>query len=158
KENFNFEDNKKILINNNGIFINDFNIIEELTLGGELGYGFGLVKLESILNNKVFPIEEKKLNEDDILIEIKENQLIISHLQYDKGLQFRGEIELITGRGYFDIEKNTESESENEYKKYPGKKLSSLGYYFAPGSIVYLSSNNEIALNWNGTMIFANNK
>jgi len=158
KENFNFEDNKKILINNNGIFINDFNIIEELTLGGELGYGFGLVKLESILNNKVFPIEEKKLNEDDILIEIKKNQPIISHLQYDKGLQFRGEIELITGRGYFDIEKNTESESENEYKKYPGKKLSSLGYYFAPGSIVYLSSNNEIALNWNGTMIFANNK
>ena len=151
-------DNKDVEIKDNGIFINDFNIIEELTLGGELGYGFGLVKLESILNNKVFPIEEKKLNEDDILIEIKKNQPIISHLQYDKGLQFRGEIELITGRGYFDIEKNTESESENEYKKYPGKKLSSLGYYFAPGSIVYLSSNNEIALNWNGTMIFANNK
>jgi len=152
KDNFNFEDNKKILINNDGIFINKFNIIEELTLGGELGYGFGLVKLESTLNNKVFPIEEKNLNGDDFLIEIKKDQPIISHLQYDKSLQFRGDIEPITGRGYFDIEKNTESESENEYKKNPGKSLSKINYFFSPGSIIKLENNNTLSLNWNGIL------
>ncbi len=142
----------EVQIKNDGIFVNNFNLIEELTLGGELGYGFGLVKLESTLNNKVFPIEEKNLNGDDILIEIKKDQPIISHLQYDKSLQFRGDIEPITGRGYFDIEKNTESESENEYKKNPGKSLSKINYFFSPGSIIKLENNNTLSLNWNGIL------
>jgi len=145
-------DNKDVKIEDNRIFINDFNIIEELTLGGELGYGFGLAKLESTLNNKVFPIEEKNLNGDDFLIEIEENQPIISHLQYDKSLQFKGDIEPITGRGYFDIEKNTESESENKYKKNPGKSLSKINYFFSPGSIIKLENNNTLFLNWNGIL------
>jgi hypothetical protein len=148
-------DNKDVKIGNNGIFINDFNIIEELTLGGELGYGFGLVKLESIIpNGKLFPIKEVSLEEENILIEIEENQPIISHLQYDKSLQFKGDIEPITGRGYFDIEKNTESESEseNEYKKNPGKSLSKINYFFSPGSIIKLENNNTLSLNWNGIL------
>lgn len=146
-------DNKDVEIKDNRIFINDFNIIEELTIGGELGYGFGLVKLESIIpNGKLFPIKEVSLEDENILIEIEENQPIISHLQYDKDLHFQGDIEILAGRGYFDVEKNINQETQNpEYKKNPGKSLTSKGYYFTPGTLL-LNNIEPLLMDWDGVL------
>lgn len=144
-------DNKNVEVKDNGIFINNFNIIEELTLGGELGYGFGLVKLESIIpNGNLFPIKEVSLERNNILIEIKDNKPIISHLQYDKDLQFKGDIEAITGRGYFDIEKDSLLQPES-YKVKPGSVLGEIRYYFSPGTIIK-NLNETIIVDWKGIL------
>lgn len=148
-------DKKDVEIKDNGIFINEFNIIEELTLGGELGYGFGLVKLESLIpNGKLFPIKEVSLKDENILIEIEENQPLISHLQYDKSLHFQGDIEPITGRGYFDIEKDSLLQSES-HKVKPGSVLGEINYFFSPGTIIKNLNNGKnetIIVDWNGIL------
>lgn len=133
---------------NNGIFINSFNLIDELTLGGEQGYGFGRVKLESILSENRFPIKDTAEN-NDIKINVKADSPILSHLEYDKNISFQGEVEILVGRGYFDIEKSNAKASG--YKKDPGKVLITKGYYFSPGTLVK-TENKEFLLDWDGIM------
>lgn len=149
KENSNL-DTHKIEIKDNGIFVNEFNLLEELTLGGEQGYGFGLVRLESV-NVKKFSIEVDQ-NGKEINIILKNDTPILSHLKYVNSLSFKGELELLSGRGYFDIEE-VNNKSDGNYKENAGKTLSKIDYYLAPGSIVHLKDNNKkIILNWNGVM------
>jgi len=143
-------DNHKIQIENNGILVNDLNLIEELTLGGEQGYGFGLVKLESIINEKLFTIKDNP-NEKEINIIIEEDKPILSHLKYDRNIPFKGDLELLTGRGYFDIEKDN-LKKEVKYKVDAGKVLSNIDYYLVPGSLVKLESDRQFILCWNGIM------
>jgi hypothetical protein len=151
--------NQQIIISDKGIFINDFNIIEQLTLGGEQNYGFGLVKLESIfIKDKIFPIKEKNLEGDEILINLEKDQPIISHLLYNKDLQFKGDIEPITGRGYYDADENNNSSISNDYKAEPGSVLSKIKYYFSPGTIIENAENNLIKVNWNGTFLYITSK
>lgn len=140
--------NYEIQIKNNGILVNNLNLIEELTLGGEQGYGFGLVKLESILNEKLFPIKDNP-NEKEINIIVEEDKPILSHLKYVKNIPLKGEVELLTGRGYFDIEGNSQK-TGNGYKENPGSILNSPNYYFSPGTFVNLENNRELLLDWNG--------
>lgn len=56
----------KIDVNENGIFVKEFNLIDELTLGGELIYGFGSVKLEYITKKKM-PINDQPENEKIVI-------------------------------------------------------------------------------------------
>ncbi len=149
KENSKIED-YEVQIKNNGIFVNNFNLIEELTLGGEQGYGFGSVKLESISDNKAFLIRDIPDGEE-INIITKEDEPILSHLKYDERVPFRGEIELLTGRGYLDID--GENREKSEYKKSAGGKLARLGYYFSPGTFVNLENDKRPLLGWNGVLI-----
>lgn len=152
KEDFKLN-NFEIKIEKNGIFINEFNLLEKLTLGGEQNYGFGLVKLESILQHKKFPIEDRIDNEsNEIKIILDDSRPIISHLKYDKSIVFKGEIELLTGRGYFDIEQDN-LETIGEYKTKPGRIFSKIDYYITPGSIVMLKNNINFILDWNGILI-----
>lgn len=144
--------NHKIEIKDNGIFVNEFNLLEELTLGGEQGYGFGLVKLESINKMKKFPLEDNSEG-GNIEITVETNKPVISHLKYDKNaFSFEGEIELITGRSYFDIEEES-NKSDGEYKENPGQILSKPEYCLAPGSKVSLKDKDKkFILNWAGIM------
>ncbi len=146
-----FKLNNYEIIAENGIFINEFNLLEELTLGGEQGYGFGTINLESILKNKRFPIDD--IIDNEIKITANNEKPIISHLKYDRSITFRGDIELLGGRGYFDIEEeNSLNDNSTKYKENAGKILSNIDYYIVPGSLVKLESNKNFVLNWNGTM------
>ena len=132
---------KKVIINNKGIFIENFNIIRELILGGESKYGFGHVLLDSINRVKFSNLAPFKWKNPE-KIEIKSNEPIVAHLKYSKNINFKGDIELLAGRGYFNPQ-NYEKES-NE----PGKVVSELKYYLSPGSLL----NNKVVgiLNWAG--------
>lgn len=131
--------------NNLGIFVNNFNLIEVLTLGGEQGYGFGLVKLESIWNENRFPIKDTTEG-NEIRINVEANAPIPSHLEYDKSISFEGDIEILIGRGYFDIEKSDSKASE--YKKDAGSVITNKGYYFSPGTMI--EGDYEFLLDWDG--------
>lgn len=143
---FNIElNNNRIILSNNQ---NKYDLIDELTLGGEQGYGFGLVKLESISKNGKFPINSEENSNGEI--KITNTEPILSHLKYDKNINFKGEIEPLSGRGYFDIEKENQQEGLS-YKKNPGKVLASLNYYFSPGTYIF-NSEKELLLEWNGVL------
>lgn len=152
KRDFNL-DNHEIEINDSGIFLDGLNVLEELTLGGELGYGFGLVRLESI-NRKEFPLKIEDEREEITQI-LQNDKPILSHLKYDKNSidYFEGEIELVLGRGYFDVEGFNNKKSDR-YKENSGEVLSKAEYCLAPGSKVGLKdTNKKIILNWAGIMI-----
>ena len=154
------------------IFIDDFNIISELILGGESKYGFGHVLLDSI-DEVNFPLEyivESKNHDEDCKGEVKikceGNKPLIAHLRYDGKIMFKGEIELLTGRGYYDPNKlkdpknekqkfcmdNSSSGGKNnsEENANPGKVISRPIYYFSPGTV--LQENINCKLSWDGTL------
>lgn len=137
----------EIKFDNNGIFVNDFNLIEELVLGGEQGYGFGKVHLEKVLNEKRFPIgKSNNTQSNEIEIKIESVSPILSHLKYEQNISFQGDIELLIGRGYFDIEKSDSKASE--YKKDAGNVITNKGYYFSPGTMI--ERDDEFLLDWDG--------
>lgn len=125
----------------NGIFIDDFNIIEKLILGGESKYGFGDVLFDSTDKLK-FPIEVEENYE--IKVKINKDVPLPAHLGYHKGIKFKGDIELLTGRGYFDPENAAKSSNK------PGEIVSKPEYYFAPGTII--EEEITVEINWDGTL------
>lgn len=146
---------KKITLNDDkSIFINDddFNIIiEELILGGESKYGFGHVVLDPV--NKVrLPIKEVENNNkekddmEEVIIEIEAEEALPAHLKYDKNLKFKGNIEPLTGRGYF-YPKKIDNASEK-----PGEIISKPEYYLSPGTIILEDNNKQFKINWDGTL------
>ncbi len=151
---------KNIEIKDNGIFIGNFNLIEELTLGGEQNYGFGLVEFDSFINENKFYKECKKSDEgEDISINIEKASAILSHLEYIYDVSFKGDIEILTGRGYYDVKKIIEgaesvnesvNKTQNNYYKFPGKVISDPLYYFSPGT--KFGEEMKAILNWDGTM------
>jgi hypothetical protein len=122
-----------------GIFIENFNVIEELILGGESKYGFGHVVLESINENSVFEWNDPEN------VEIGSKPLP-AHLKYDENLKFKGDIELLTGRGYYDP---NSPEKENDSSK-PGAVISIPEYYFVPGTV--LAEPKKFKVRWDGTL------
>jgi len=145
---------KNIEIKDNGIFIGNFNLIEELTLGGEQNYGFGLVEFNSFINENKF-YKEYESSGEDILINIEKASAILSHLEYIHNVSFGGDIEILVGRGYYDIKKISEgaetiSKTRDNYYKFPGKVISEPLYYFSPGT--KFGEEIKAILNWDGTM------
>lgn len=124
---------------NPGIFIGNFNIIEELILGGESKYGFGHVLLESI-NKCNFQLKSEE-SEENVKIEIEKS--LPAHLKYDENIKFKGDVELLSGRGYFDPKKESNSSIKPSYV------VSQPEYYFSPGTVID-SFVGEI--NWDGTI------
>ncbi len=115
---------RDIKITDNGIFIDNFNIIQELILGGESKYGFGHVKFFSC-----YAYSECKDHEK---VEMNFDKPLIAHLIYNENIKFEGDIELLSGREY--------------------PKLSQAKYYISPGSKIIKNgkdSNGEIK--WDGT-------
>lgn len=140
RKNAKIED-KKVIINDKGIFIENFNIIRELILGGESKYGFGHVLFDPITrveSSNLAPFKWKNPEK----IEIKSNEHIVTHLKYSKNINFKGDIELLAGRGYFDPQNPVRASDK------PGEVVSRLKYYISPGTVL----NNDVVggLNWNG--------
>jgi len=158
KENAKIE-NKEIVWDNQGIFLDrnkDFNIIDSLTLGGESKYGFGHVLFDSILNVK-FPIEVVE-NRNELYVKIKKERPLLGHLQYDKGIRFVGDIELLSGRGYLDPKTIKSDEYNKSLSHKSGAVISKPEYYFSPGTKI-LTDDQKYILIWDGTIkLNSNNK
>jgi len=138
-----------IMVNNSSIFIENFNIIEELILGGESKYGFGHVILDSVNQidfSHLAPFKWK--NPENV--EINDEEFLVAHLKYSKNLRFNGDIELLTGRGYFDP-KRLENDNNTKTSDKPGEIISKAEYYFSPGTI--LKEDMICIMNWDGTLI-----
>jgi len=147
------EETHKFKIKPNGIFIDDFNIISELILGGESKYGFGHVLLDSI-NEVNFPLEyivESKNSDEnsksEIKIKCRKDESLLAHLRYSRKVKFKGDVELLTGRGYYDPLKLKNEEKDKNHTR-PGEVISSPIYYFSPGTV--LQEEGECVLNWDG--------
>ena len=156
KENDTIKD-KKLEITNDGIYINNFNIIKELILGGESKYGFGHVEFYSFDDKVNFPeiITDIKENANELSGKIQENKPILSHLEYSKEIPFKGEIELLSGRAYYDIQKESNNNEAKDSK--PGSSFLETKYYFSPGTII-LKNNMDVSLQWDGKLKLIHNK
>lgn len=149
-----------------GIFINDNNIIEELTLGGEQNYGFGRVKLCKLfgvksdskekdnpeVTEKILPINTY-CNGDEVIIIVEKDKPILSHVEInnnvlDKIGYFKGNIELIRGMEY-------ETSSKKERFHGPGAKVIVPKYYFAPGT--FFGSGLNFKLDYDGKLKILDN-
>lgn len=141
-------DGKDIVYNNKGIFIGNFNIIEELILGGESKYGFGHVLLDTVnkvrLLEKVGQIQEGS-SDGELRVTIKEGSSLTVHLKYRQELKFKGDIELLSGRGHF--YPHAEETSER-----PGKVISKPEYYFSPGTVFVRGGDITAVIRWDGTL------
>ncbi len=143
KENTNIN-GKEVKIDG-GIIIDGFNVIYELIIGGESKYGFGHVLLESVnkINPEIPPFIWTTPEE------VEQDEFIVSHLKYDKNIKFEGDLELLSGRGYYDPK--VIDDSEFKISNAPGRIISRPEYYISPGSRV-LSENRRYMLNWDGTL------
>ncbi len=101
--------------------IRGINLFEELSLGGELNYGFGRVE-------QAYDID-KKLDIDETVIVLENKKAIIGHLTYNPALSFRGDIEVVSGRVY-----PTDKNGETFVR--PGRKIERGQYYFVPGTVI----------------------
>lgn len=127
--------------NKKGILVERFNVIEKLILGGESKYGFGHVLFDPI-DGARFPITT--CGTEELKIKLNGNY-IIAHLKYSKGVKFKGDIELLTGRGYYDPKV-----SDDGIKNKPGRAISKPEFYFSPGTYIDSISTTYV-VNWDGT-------
>jgi len=145
------KDEYNLEIRDNEIFVDDLNIISELILGGESKYGFGHVLLDSVDEIKLSNVPPFKWENPDE-IKIESDRSIVSHVKYSKDIEFKGEVELLTGRGYFDP-KRLKNDNNTRASNNPGKIISKLEYYFSPGTVLMADKNG--ILDWDGTLIQA---
>lgn len=140
-----------------GIYINSFNIIKELILGGESKYGFGHVEFYSFDDKVNLPeiITDIKENSNELSGKIQKNKLILSHLEYSKEIPFKGEIELLSGRAYYDIQKESNNSETKDSK--PGNSFLETKYYFSPGTVI-LKDDRDVSLQWDGKLKLIHNK
>ena len=144
--------NNKDLKPDNGIFIDDFNIISELILGGESKYGFGYVRFASEAEfSKTAPF---KWGDNPEEIEIKQGEPLVAHLKYNKNKKFEGDIELLIGRGYFNPEDLKNNDKKIRASDRPGEIVSKPKYYFSPGTV--LKSQTTCIINWDGSFSKSN--
>lgn len=130
---------KDVRISENGIFVDDFNLIEEMIFGGERNYGFGLVEGESVCRGK-FKINDH--SNEDIRIVVEKNNPIFFHLEYDNNIPFEGNIELLSGREY-------PQDSASECFERPGLCPVRPRYFFSPGTL--FKTRIQCDLTWEGT-------
>lgn len=156
KENATIKDKKlEIKKEKDGIYINNFNIIKELILGGESKYGFGHVEFYSFDDRVNLPINIETENSNELSVRIQKNEAILSHLEYSKEIPFKGDIELLSGRAYYDIQKESNNNEAKDSK--PGSSFLETKYYFSPGTII-LKNNMDVSLQWDGKLKLIHNK
>lgn len=127
-------------IRKDGLFIGDINILHELTLGGESKYGFGKVVLESIRSGRT-PFRVHVSNGIQI-----SDEFLRGHMRYTPDLKFNGDLELVSGRAYFDPERS------NRTSEKPGDVIIKPEYYLTPGT--QMEDHEEATLLWDGSIEF----
>jgi len=121
KEGAIFNNSHRVESEDKALRIKGIDLFEELNLGGELNYGFGRVE-------QVYDID-KKLGIDEPVIVLENKKPIVGHLIYNPSLPFRGDIEIVSGRGY-------PSNEGVETFVCPGRKIERGQYYFVPGTVI----------------------
>lgn len=124
-------------IRSDGIFVHENSLFDELILGGESKYGLGRVVLDSI--NRVNPPFTVKAS-DDVLIS---DEFLRGHMRYSENIRFQGDLELFSGRGYFDPERGGGD-------RRPGGVIVKPEYYLSPGT--FLEDDGELVVSWDGTL------
>lgn len=120
--------NNELIITHNGA---SFNFKSQLAnwfqIGGERKYGFGLIELTELdeISSNEFSGLPGKWNEEDgeVCMSINSNYPIWSHVFYSNNLNIKGNIEPLVGRDWED-------------SKGAGRKLTSHGLFWSPGSIL----------------------
>lgn len=104
--------------------------------GGEQKYGFGLMKLKDFIkfdNNKLEGFSGEWSDDgSEIKLKLNTNDSIWAHLLNTNSLNMKGNIEPLVGR-------------EWEAEKGAGRRLTSYGLFWSPGSV--LNSNNTFKIN-----------
>ncbi len=140
----------------NSITINNFNIIQELILGGESKYGFGHVEIDSIGRNIPLEINSSESGEQ-VTVTIEDKEPLLLHLEYLDEIQFKGDIERLTGRVYYDPE-NEKNNASKDSNNAPGKNISKVKTFLTPGTRVTGKQEYKAELNYDGTLININEK
>lgn len=138
-----------VQLDTNSITINNFNIIQELILGGESKYGFGHVEIDAVGNNIPLEINSSELGEQ-VTATIEGKEPLLHHLEYLDEIQFEGDIERLTGRVYYDPDKNNDSKNSGNA---PGKNISKVKTFLTPGTRVTEEQEYIAELNYDGTLI-----
>ena len=140
-----------VQLDTNSITINNFNIIQELILGGESKYGFGHVEIDAVGNNIPLEINSSEPGEQ-VIVTIENNKPLLHHLEYLDEIQFEGDIELLTGRVYYDPESENNNASK-DFNNAPGKNISKVKPFLTPGTRVTGEREYKAELNYDGTLI-----
>ena len=151
-----FYGNKNIKIKEDDVYIDDFKIFEEITIGGEQNIGFGRLKLNSIYKGRKYcSFVEDFTDKQEVKIKTSSGAPIFGHVPYDERLGFLGDLELLSGRQYY---KNDGKTEKKRYEK-PGEYIVPPELYFAPGTILYPIEQNSIfqtdldfVLRWDGVL------
>ncbi len=101
------------------------NVDFQLQLGGERRSGFGLVRLKEIKNTPNFSpfYGDWKEENEEVIISMNLGQSIWAHVVHNDSLKIKGYIEPLVSRDW-DIQKGA------------GRKLTSYGLFWSPGSIL----------------------
>ncbi len=137
---------KKVEIRNDGVHAGEVDITKHLSLGGEQNYGFGSLKLESLNKEvRIIPVDDN-LEGEEVIVNIKNGNPVLSHVSFDEKVLFYGDIELLSGREY-------PTKGNKRFEK-AGSKIVSPDYYFSPGTVILQKNKYEgiYVLNWDGAM------
>ena len=137
------EEEMKVQINENDFSITDgkndvkfSDLANTLQIGGERKYGFGQLKLEKLIRVNAQDLDHLgfkgkwKEDKDEIRLELKRDEFIWSHAEYDSGLKIKGSIEAVVGRDWKEKDYNKDEQFG------AGKKLTLHGLCWVPGSIL----------------------
>jgi len=137
------EEEMKVQINEDNFSITDgkndvkfFDLANTLWIGGERKYGFGQLKLEELIEVNDQDLDHLgfkgkwKEDKDEIRLELKRDEFIWSHAEYDSGLKIKGSIEAVVGRDWKEKDYNKDEQFG------AGKKLTLHGLCWVPGSIL----------------------
>jgi len=124
---------KRIKVNKRGITVDSEDPFKTISIGGEVKYGFG--RIEKIDETQLPRYRSLKFNPDsnEISVSLQADEPILSHVDYRKGMHFKGDIELISGRGYRNGGKNEKSMANTHIN--PGESISRPRVCFAPGTV-----------------------
>lgn len=129
----------RIKIDRNGITVDNKDPFKVIFVGGELNYGFGKIeKLESTSDKYPENIKFDLTSDDGVYIDFT---LIMGHMKYFKNYQFKGDVEMISGREY--------KANENNLRQNPGKKVIHPEHYFTPGTRV-IGPKKKIEMDYSG--------
>ncbi|RLG20790.1 hypothetical protein DRN74_04635 [Candidatus Micrarchaeota archaeon] len=123
------ENNFSITDGKNDVKFSD--LADTLQIGGERKYGFGQLRLDK--KNGIRKVDTQDLgalgfngiwkdDKGEIILELKKNEFIWSHVKYDSDLKIKGSIEPVVGRDWSD--------------KGAGRELRFHGLCWVPGSIL----------------------
>ncbi|MBC7333616.1 MAG: hypothetical protein H5T85_04020 [Actinobacteria bacterium] len=122
------KNNNKLIITHNGQVVDFKNsLANRFQIGGERKYGFGLLKLnklDEVSSNEFNGLSGKWCEKDgEVCISINSDNPIWSHVLCSNNINIKGNIEPLVGRDW-------------ESDKGAGRRLTSYGLFWSPGSIL----------------------